>query len=128
MTITEGHFARHYQGVRGARDAAMLDIAQDHALYHLSEAGLFGRGLVFKGGTALRKYRAGNAGRFSTDLDFAAPDPDLALDVLNALDGAQVRGFRSSLPATPCPCRQRSAPPWPYPSTRSTTSPSPRCR
>jgi len=30
-------------------------------------------GLIFKGGTALRKFRAGNAGRFSTDLDFAAP-------------------------------------------------------
>lgn len=37
-------------------------------------AGLLDRGLVFKGGTALRKFRAGNAGRFSTDLDFAAPE------------------------------------------------------
>lgn len=91
--LTEGHFARHYQGMRGARDAAMLDIAQDHALYLLAEAGLFERGLVFKGGTALRKYRAGTSGRFSTDLDFAAADEDLALDVLSALDGAQAHGF-----------------------------------
>ncbi len=91
--LTEGHFARHYQGMRGARDAAMLDIAQDHALYLLAEAGLFERGLVFKGGTALRKYRAGTSGRFSTDLDFAAADEDLALDVLTALDGAQAHGF-----------------------------------
>jgi len=49
--ITEGHLARHYQGVRGGRDAALLDIAQDHALHLLHNSGLFDRGLVFKGGT-----------------------------------------------------------------------------
>lgn len=54
--ITEGHLARHYQGVKGGRDAALLDIAQDHALHLLHRAGLFDRGLVFKGGTALRKF------------------------------------------------------------------------
>jgi predicted nucleotidyltransferase component of viral defense system len=91
--ITEGHLARHYQGVRGGRDAALLDIAQDHALHLLHNAGLFGRGLVFKGGTALRKFRAGNAGRFSTDLDFAAPDEQVALAALQALDGDGVDGF-----------------------------------
>ena len=85
--LTEGYSAHHYQGMRGARDAAMLDIAQDHALYLLAEAGLLERRLVFKGGTALRKYRAGTSGRFSTDLDFAAEDEGLALD------GAQTRGF-----------------------------------
>jgi uncharacterized protein len=51
--ITEGHLARHYQGLRGGRDAALLDIAQDHALHVLHNSGLFDRGLVFKGGTAL---------------------------------------------------------------------------
>jgi uncharacterized protein len=91
--ITEGHLARHYQGVKGGRDAALLDIAQDHALHLLHDAGLFHRGLVFKGGTALRKFRAGNAGRFSTDLDFAAPDEELALAALQALDGIQIDGF-----------------------------------
>ncbi len=91
--LTEGYFARHHQGMRSARDAAMLDIAQDHALSLLAEAGLFERGLVFKGGTALRKYRAGTSGRFSTDLDFAAADEDLALDVLGALDGSETHGF-----------------------------------
>ncbi|MCL2466445.1 MAG: nucleotidyl transferase AbiEii/AbiGii toxin family protein [Micrococcales bacterium] len=91
--ITEGHLVRHYQGARGARDAALLDIAQDHALHLLDAAGLFDRGLVFKGGTALRKYRAGNAGRFSTDLDFAAPGDALALDALAALDGTAIDGF-----------------------------------
>ena len=91
--ITEGHLARHYQGVRGGRDAALLDIAQDHALHLLHNAGLFARRLVFKGGTALRKFRAGNAGRFSTDLDFAAPDEEVALAALQALDGVEVGGF-----------------------------------
>ncbi len=91
--ITEGHLVRHYQGVKGGRDAALLDIAQDHVLHLLHEAGLFDRGLVFKGGTALRKFRAGNAGRFSTDLDFAAPSEELALSALQALDGVEVDGF-----------------------------------
>ena len=91
--VTEGHLARHYQGVKGGRDAALLDIAQDHALYLLHRAGAFEAGLVFKGGTALRKFRAGSAGRFSTDLDFAAPSEELALSVLAALDGAEIDGF-----------------------------------
>jgi uncharacterized protein len=91
--ITEGHLARHYQGLRGGRDAALLDIAQDHALHVLHNSGLFDRGLVFKGGTALRKFRAGNAGRFSTDLDFAAPADEVALAALHALDGVDIDGF-----------------------------------
>jgi len=74
--ITDGHLARHYQGVKGGRDAALLDIAQDHALHLLHQAGLFDAGLVFKGGTAVRTFRAGNPDRFSTDLDFAAPESD----------------------------------------------------
>lgn len=89
--VTEGHLAR--QGVRGGRDAALLDIAQDHALHLLHNTRLFERGLVFKGGTALRKFRAGNAGRFSTGLDFATPDGEVALCALQALDGVKVDGF-----------------------------------
>lgn len=95
--VTEGYLVRHYQGVKGGRDAALLDIAQDHALHLLHAAGLFDQGLVFKGGTALRKFRAGNAGRFSTDLDFAAPDEELALSVLQALDGVEADGFRFAI-------------------------------
>ena len=91
--VTEGHLVRHYQGAKGGRDAALLDIAQDHAPHLLYEAGLFDQGLVFKGGTALRKFRAGNAGRFSTDLDFAAPGEDIPLAVLSVLDGAELDGF-----------------------------------
>ena len=92
--ITEGYLVRHYQGAAGARDAALLDVAQDHLLMHLHSEGLFDRGLVFKGGTALRKFRAGNLGRFSTDLDVSAPEEALALDVLSAVAGAEVFGFR----------------------------------
>jgi len=79
--------------MKGGRDAALPDIAQDHALHLLHNTGLFDRGLIFKGGTALRKFRAGNAGRFSTDLDFAAPDEKVALAVLQALDGVDIDGF-----------------------------------
>lgn len=75
----------------------MLDTAQDYALYRLHQLGLFDQGLVFKGGTALRKFRAGNSGRFSTDLDFAAPDEPLALPVLDALDGTDIDGFTFAL-------------------------------
>jgi len=95
--VTEGHLARHYQGMKGGRDAAILDIAQDHARHLIHEAGLFAEDLVFKGGTALRKFRAGNAGRFSTDLDFAAPGEDVALSVLQVLDGGEVDGFAFSI-------------------------------
>lgn len=95
--ITEGHLARHYQGAKGGRDAALLDIAQDHALRRLHDLGLFDQGLTFKGGTALRKFRAGNSGRFSTDLDFAAPDAMLAFSVLDALDGVDIDGFTFAL-------------------------------
>ncbi|MCI1691652.1 MAG: nucleotidyl transferase AbiEii/AbiGii toxin family protein [Actinomyces sp.] len=91
--ITEEHLVRHYQGAKGGRDVALLDIAQDHALFLLHQAGLFNQGLVFKGGTALRKFRAGNSGRFSTDLDFTAPGDNLPLAALEALDGAGLDGF-----------------------------------
>lgn len=91
--ITEGHLVRHYRGAKGGRDAALLDIAQDHVLYLLHQACLFGEGLIFKGGTSLRKFRAGNAGRFSTDMDFCAPGDDLPLAVLQVLDGAEIDGF-----------------------------------
>ena len=94
MRITEGHLARHYQGRRGGRGPALLDIAQDHALALLHAAGLFQRGLVFKGGTSLRKFRAGAAGRFSTDLDFYAPDDDVTVEVMATLADAQIDGFR----------------------------------
>jgi len=48
----------------------------------------------------LRKCRFGGAGRFSTDIDFAAPDDAVVLDVCAAIDGALVSGFRFSLAST----------------------------
>lgn len=93
--ITEGYLVRHYQGAPGARGAAQLDVAQDRLLMHLHAEGLFDQGLVFKGGIALRKFRAGNLGRFSTDLDFSAPDGALALDALSLLMAPRSLGFGS---------------------------------
>src|SRR4051794_16612261 len=70
--ITKAHVLRHTPtGARAqGREAAVVDIAQDLLLRQLHAAGLMDD-LAFKGGTALRKLYAGNAGRFSLDLDFA---------------------------------------------------------
>ena len=76
----------------------LLDIAQDFLFDELARNGLFDDGrLVFKGGTSLRKHRLGNLGRFSTDLDFAAPNPDLVLDACEIIDGARIGGFTFAL-------------------------------
>jgi len=91
--ITEGHLVMHYQGRRGGRGPAIIDIAQDHLLLHLAQAGVFDLGIVLKGGTAIRKFRAGNAGRFSTDLDFAGVDDASAELLLEVVDGAKVGPF-----------------------------------
>jgi uncharacterized protein len=87
--ITVGYLARHAGPARGGRDVALLDVCQDYALDYLNARGAFELGVVLKGGTSLRKFRAGNAGRFSTDLDFAAPDADTAEFVIDSLDGAE---------------------------------------
>jgi hypothetical protein len=91
--ITEGYLLRHCQGRPGGRGPAIIDIAQDHILHYLSEQGFFDLGLSLKGGTALRKFRAGNAGRFSTDLDFAGVSDALADLMVDAIDGARVGQF-----------------------------------
>lgn len=88
-------------GKRTAYDAALLDVAQDHLLYLLATAGAFDGGdLVLKGGTSLRKCRLGNRGRFSTDLDFAAPSEDTVIDVCGLIDGQSVGGFEFRLETT----------------------------
>jgi hypothetical protein len=43
--ITEGYLVRHYQGRRGGRGPAIIDIAQDHLLYRLAESGIFDLGV-----------------------------------------------------------------------------------
>jgi len=95
--LTRGHLLRHFQGKRGGFYPAMLDVAQDHLLAHLHREGLFDLGLVFKGGTSLRKMRSGAAGRFSTDLDFCAPTAGLAALVLDAADQLTVGPFSFTL-------------------------------
>ena len=100
VVLTVGHIARHTPHGAGAqgRDAAIVDIAQDLLLRHLQGTnGL--NALAFKGGTALRKLYAGNAGRFSLDLDFSSTEigahPDDALTgLIAAIDGLVVGPFR----------------------------------
>jgi predicted nucleotidyltransferase component of viral defense system len=96
--ITTGWLARHTPQGPGGRRAALIDIAQDLLLARLHHRGIFDH-LVFKGGTALRKLYAGNAGRFSTDLDFSvrnpADDPRTVAELLRIeIDGQDVDGFR----------------------------------
>ena len=92
--ITQGYLSQHSLGKSGGGDVALLDVIQDYALKFLHEQGIFELGVVLKGGTSLRKFRAGNAGRFSTDLDFATPDVDTANFVTATLDGADLFGVR----------------------------------
>ena len=101
--ITEGYLVRHYQGKRGGRGPALIDIAQDHLLFHLMQRGLFDLGIALKGGTAIRKLWAGSAGRFSTDLDFAGVDDTTADLLLEAVDGARVGGRGLRLISGPKP-------------------------
>jgi predicted nucleotidyltransferase component of viral defense system len=103
VTLTLGHVARHTPHGAGAqgRGAAIVDIAQDLLLRHLYDQGVLDA-LAFKGGTALRKLYAGNAGRFSLDLDFSSiavgVDPDDALtELIAAVDGIQIEPFRYSV-------------------------------
>lgn len=99
--LTRALVARHALGRAEAYDAALLDVAQDHLLYLLSQTVQFGDNrLVFKGGTSLRKCRLGNVGRFSTDLDFSAPDDEVVLEVCELIDGARVGGFEFGVQST----------------------------
>ncbi len=97
-SITPGRLARHTPPGPQGRYAALIDIAEDLLLAHLDEQGIFEH-LVFKGGTALRKLYAGNAGRFSTDLDFSVREPSddarAVAELLRAeIDGQHIEGFR----------------------------------
>jgi hypothetical protein len=96
--LTRALIANHGRGRGEAFGPALLDVAQDHLLYLLLAAGSFdGDELIFKGGTSLRKCRIGGNGRFSTDIDFAAPSEDVVLEVCGRIDGAVVGGFNYRL-------------------------------
>lgn len=99
LTITAGWIGRHTPRNAGAggRDAAIIDIAQDLLLRRLHFHGALD-GLVFKGGTALRKLYAGIHGRFSTDLDFSLANSndhldDVILDLIGAIEGTTIGPF-----------------------------------
>ena len=99
IALTSGWVARHTpQGAgAGGRDAAIVDIAQDLLLRSLHNSGVM-HGLVFKGGTALRKLYAGQQGRFSTDLDFSAAraedDPEeVLMAFLEKVEGTKIGPF-----------------------------------
>jgi uncharacterized protein len=99
--LTKALVGLHGAGRADTYDAALLDVAQDHLLWLVAELGYFSDGaVVLKGGTSLRKCRLGSAGRFSTDLDFAAPLDDTVLAVCAAIDGASVSGFHYGLEST----------------------------
>lgn len=95
--VTAGRLAQHTPPGTQGRYAAIIDIAQDLLLASLHADGMFDH-LVFKGGTALRKLYAGNAGRFSTDLDFSVRNPDddpqtVAAVLRESIEGRRVDGF-----------------------------------
>jgi predicted nucleotidyltransferase component of viral defense system len=106
--ITAAFFQRHVHACGGDREVALLDVAEEYVLEYLRRVGLFDSTLVFKGGTALRKYLFGGSGRFSVDMDFAlrsadAGDVDMVLDLL---DGAELYGVRIALERRKGPAAQ----------------------
>ena len=92
--------ARQSMAARGVQTAAVLDVAFDVVLHELHRNDLFTDcGLVFKGGTALRKFDIGHKGRFSFDLDFdTSEDPDTVASVLKEVLGDMPdHGFRMGI-------------------------------
>ncbi|MGH9892589.1 MAG: nucleotidyl transferase AbiEii/AbiGii toxin family protein, partial [bacterium] len=89
--ITEAFFRRHAHAHGGNRELTLIDVAQEYVLEHLRRENLFAEALVFKGGTALRKFFFGQDGRLSLDLDFGNRTQDDWTDiVLDVLDGAEL--------------------------------------
>ena len=96
MAITETDILRFYPDAARSEvilRAAVLDSAFDVILSEMHRQGLFELcGMVFKGGTALRKFHFGHKSRFSFDLDFDAEEG--AADIVaEQLDGYSSHGF-----------------------------------
>ena len=99
INIQPGHIMRHTPRGAGSqgREAAIIDVAQDLLLRHLHEIG-FLKSLVFKGGTSLRKMYAGNAGRFSLDLDFSVSEigqdeDDTLVELIECVENLKIGPF-----------------------------------
>jgi Uncharacterized conserved protein len=90
--VAINQLAAVYRG-RG-KNEAYLEFAQEHFLDWLRAEHVFeDEAVVFKGGTAIRKFVLGNEGRFSTDLDFAVEDQAYADHILERLrDGITHQG------------------------------------
>jgi hypothetical protein len=90
--VAINQLAAVYRG-RG-KNEAYLEFAQEHFLDWLRAEHVFeDEAVVFKGGTAIRKFVLGNEGRFSTDLDFAVADQAYADHILERLrDGPTHQG------------------------------------
>ena len=74
-------------------NAAVLDMAFDVFLAEMKRRGLFEAcGIVFKGGTALRKFRLGAKSRFSFDLDFAIEEGGEEI-LVDEMSGHAAEGF-----------------------------------
>jgi predicted nucleotidyltransferase component of viral defense system len=91
VSLTRAHLLRHAPSSGQGFGAAVIDVAQDLLLRHLSEVGLLAE-LAFKGGTALRKLYAGAQGRFSLDLDFAVRNLTADVSSVVALLVEQIDG------------------------------------
>lgn len=80
IRLTRAHLLRHLPRGAGSQgqEAVLVDVAQDLLLRELHRVGLM-HDLVFKGGTALRKLYAGNAGRslstWTSASGTSAPEP-----------------------------------------------------
>ena len=103
VNLTEGYIARHTPTGSGApgREAAIIDIAQDFLLSYLEDRGKMDQ-VSLKGGTAIRKFYAGQEGRFSLDLDFSLDDQssdlaEKALDFVSEIDGLTIGPFSYSV-------------------------------
>lgn len=90
--VAINQLAAVYRG-RG-KNEAYLEFAQEHFLDWLRAEHVFeDEAVVFKGGTAIRKFVLGNEGRFSTDLDFAVADQAYADHIFERLrDGITHQG------------------------------------
>ena len=97
--ISEAYLRRHASTYHIDREVALLDVAQEYVLEYQRREGAFDDLIVFKGGTALRKFVFGAEGRFSVDLDFGVREDDDqgAAFVLDLLDGASFAGVRIAM-------------------------------
>lgn len=98
MTLHRHDLRRYYpRADNRSRQALAADVAFDHLLALVAQRQLFDVcDLVFKGGTAFRKYRFDGTGRLSTDLDFDGTPGADAL-IAEEIDGRDLSGFEFSI-------------------------------